>query len=147
MNKHLYADTTLLFLDCDKRAVSGPVESFSNDQALNQELSIIDMGKIKEIITNMESFDHKSPIMELETSRFPGLVQEIFKHLDNTSLINCKKASRTWNDFVGNQKFYGIRKIKRYKKNMDEFDKQLEKVLKKCPENTWTHFVQSAICS
>ena len=51
--------------------------------------------------------------MEILTMRFPHLSETIFDHLDNQSLANCNIVSKTWSDYIGVQKFYSIRIIKK----------------------------------
>ena len=51
--------------------------------------------------------------MEILTARFPHLSEMIFDHLDNRSLDNCKVVSKTWSIYIEEQKFYGIRVIKK----------------------------------
>ena len=50
--------------------------------------------------------------METLTMRFPHLSEMIFDYLDNQSLAKCKIVSKTWNIYIEEQKFYGIRIIK-----------------------------------
>ena len=52
--------------------------------------------------------------MEEVLLRFALLGENIFDLLDDKSLVNCKKVSKTWNSFVMGQKFPSIRIIKRH---------------------------------
>ena len=51
-------------------------------------------------------------LMETLTMRFPHLGEMIFDYLDNQSLAKCKIVSKTWNIYIVEQRFYGIRIIK-----------------------------------
>ena len=64
--------------------------------------------------------------------RFPHIVQDIFKELDNKSLTNCRYVSRVFCDFIDNEKFYLVRKIQGCVW-MTEFQPQWNKVLKNIP--------------
>ena len=46
-------------------------------------------------------------------SRFPGLGEDIFKELNDKSLVNCKRVCRTWDSFLVDQKFILVRKIRK----------------------------------
>ena len=50
--------------------------------------------------------------METLTIRFPHLSEVVFDYLDNQSLAKCTIVSKTWNIYIVEQKFYGIRIIK-----------------------------------
>ena len=49
--------------------------------------------------------------MEEVILRFPLLGQQIFDSLSNEDLVKSKKVSRSWQDFINNQKFPSIQKI------------------------------------
>ena len=65
--------------------------------------------------------------------RFSKLIQGIFEELDDKSLTNCKIASKSWCDFIKNNKFPFIRKILEYRRNMEEFKIHWNKVVIKTP--------------
>ena len=46
--------------------------------------------------------------------RFPHIVQDVFKELDNKSLTNCRNVSRACCDFIDDEKFNWVRKIQNY---------------------------------
>ena len=80
----------------------------------------------------------KIPIKEIfvKYPRFgyPHIFEKIFDELDNTSLTNCRKVSKTWRSFLENEKFVCLRKIKKYGANMVHFKNQWNKVMKKSPQ-------------
>ena len=45
--------------------------------------------------------------------RFPQLGEDIFKELNNRSLVKCKRVCRTWDSFLVDQKFILMRKIRK----------------------------------
>ena len=71
--------------------------------------------------------------MEHHAFRFPHLASNIFVQLDNQSLINCKEASRKLDNFFGNEKFFWLRIIHKYRGNFVEFKAIWNKTLKKSP--------------
>ena len=58
--------------------------------------------------------------MEELLLRIPGLGENIFSQLDNKSLADCKKVSKSWNNFISDQKFPSIRIIQKHVTNYDE---------------------------
>ena len=71
--------------------------------------------------------------MEHHAFRYPHLASNIFDHLDNQSLVNCKEASRKFDTFFGNEKFFWLRIIHKYRGNFVEFKTTWNKTLKKSP--------------
>ena len=69
--------------------------------------------------------------METLTLRFAHLSEMIFDHLDNQSLAKCKIVSKTWNIYVVEQKFYGIRIIKETVKRFHKLSNPWFEVFKK----------------
>lgn len=53
-------------------------------------------------------------------TRLPHIGEKVFDFLDNRSIIRCKEASRTWYDFINEQKSTWIRMIKKYVKESNE---------------------------
>ena len=49
--------------------------------------------------------------MENLTLRFPGLTEKIFNKINDKSLVRCIKVSKTWKNFVEQQKEVWIRMI------------------------------------
>ena len=45
--------------------------------------------------------------------RFPSIAQDIFKELDNKSLIKCRKLSVPVQNFIDNEKFIWIRPMQK----------------------------------
>ena len=52
--------------------------------------------------------------MEEVISRFSHLSENIFNSLDNNSIANSMKVSKFWKNYLKNQKFVQIRKIKAF---------------------------------
>ena len=52
--------------------------------------------------------------MEVLTRRFPLIIRMVFKNLDNQSITHSKCASRTFAEFLDNERFFWIRVIKKY---------------------------------
>ena len=69
--------------------------------------------------------------MEVLTVRFPHLSEMIFDYLDNQSLAKCKIVSKTWNIYVVEQKFYGIRIIKETVKKFHKLSEPWLEIFKK----------------
>ena len=76
--------------------------------------------------------DLKSTFLDEMMLRFPHIVQDVFKELDNKSLTNCRDVSRASCDFIDNKKFYWIRKIQNCV-SMKEFWRHWKKVLRNTP--------------
>ena len=65
--------------------------------------------------------------------RFPDVARGIFKELNNESLTTCRSVSTLWCDYLYNQKFWWVRTIQRYRKNMGNAYQQWKKVFKNTP--------------
>ena len=65
--------------------------------------------------------------------RFPNVAQGIFEELNDETLTTCRNVSRLWCDCLDNQKFYWIRMIQRYRKNIKNTYHQWKKVFKNTP--------------
>ena len=52
--------------------------------------------------------------MEEILFRFPMLGKEIFKKMDNKTLVECRKIDATWMGFIDNEKFRWNRIIEKY---------------------------------
>ena len=52
--------------------------------------------------------------MENIFQRFPHIGEAILSHLDNENLANCNGINQDWQDFLGQQKLFWIRMIKKY---------------------------------
>ena len=74
----------------------------------------------------------KTPSLDEMMPRFPHIVQDIFKELDNKSLTNCRNVSRVYRDFIDNEIFHSVRKIQGFV-YMTEFQQQWNKVLNNIP--------------
>ena len=83
----------------------------------------------------MEISNHflEDSIIETMMLRFPKLIEDIFKELDEKSFANCKIASKSWCDFIDDNKFSFIRRILEYRRNMEEFKIHWNKVVIRTP--------------
>ena len=61
--------------------------------------------------------------MEEIFSRFPGLGDRIFHHLDEKNLAKCRKINYTWKTSIDNEKTIWIRMIQ---KHVDNFNTSLD---------------------
>ena len=59
-----------------------------------------------------KSVDLMQSAMEVIALRFSHLSEGIFNSLDNESIAKCRKVNRFWLNYLDNQKFVQIRKIK-----------------------------------
>ena len=108
--------------------------------------------KFRNIMKNKVIFSSKKEVAividDIETTfldemmlRFPHIVQDVFKELDNKSLTNCRNVSRACCDFIDDEKLYWVRKIQNYV-SMKNFLIQWQKVLRNTPiENIKKIFV------
>ena len=67
---------------------------------------------------------------------FPHLSEMIFDNLNDDSLANCKKVSRSWSIYLRQQKFVLIRIIKKTVKKMFAHEGAWIEILKKADANT-----------
>ena len=74
--------------------------------------------------------------MEEVILRFPHLAEQISDNLDNKSLVNCKKVSREFKDFMNFDKFYYYRIIQEYTNCSDKLMKNLVKNIESAIEVT-----------
>ena len=105
-------------------AMAGLRHEHRNESPLNNEVRI-----------QVEMPNHflEDSIIEIMILRFPKLIEDIFKELDEKSLANCKIASKSWCDFIDNKKFPIVRKLQEYKRNMEEFRIHWNKVVIRKP--------------
>ena len=69
-------------------------------------------------------------------SRFSHLSLSIFKSLDDVSIIKCRKINKTWRDYLDNQRFFQIRKIKTIVEEFHEVGVSWKRILKTAPNQT-----------
>ena len=82
---------------------------------------------------NVEKIPIEEMFVKYPRFGYPHIFENIFNELDNTSLTNCRKVSEEWKNFLDNEKFSCLRRIKKYGTNMVEFRNQWNKVIKKSP--------------
>ena len=66
-------------------------------------------------------------------SRFPHLSQAIFNEVDNNSLTDCRKVSRTWKNVIDHEKFHWLRRIQNYRGAFEPFLRQWNQVIRRTP--------------
>ena len=84
-----------------------------------------------EVAIEIDSVD--ASVIDSFILRFPDVAQDIFKELNNESLTMCRSVNMLWCDYLYNQKFWWVRMIQRYRKNMGNAYQQWKKVFKNTP--------------
>ena len=69
--------------------------------------------------------------MEVVSNRFPLLTKNIFKFLDNTTLLSCKEANRELYNFIENEKMVWLRIIRLYRGNIIGFEDSWKRTIEK----------------
>ena len=69
--------------------------------------------------------------MEVFSNRFPMIMKNILKKLDNITLLSCKESSRELNTFLQNEKLIWLRIVGLYKDNFIGFEKSWKQTLEK----------------
>ena len=75
------------------------------------------------------------PSMDTMLSKCPFVAQDIFKELDDKSLIKCRKVNVPWQNFIDNEKFICIRRMHKYNDSMKTFYEQWKLVITKTETN------------
>ena len=78
--------------------------------------------------------------MEEICQRFPFVTQKVLNHIDNNTLENFIEAGRNIAGFLGKERFYWIRLIKRYNCLIGEHQAVWNKVVSKTPVETIKEF-------
>ena len=115
--------------------ISGPVLfQMATIQELNnirKNMSTYTLLPLFEVAIEIDEIE--ASVFDIMIARFPYVATDIFKQLDNESLANCRKMSRSWCDHLDNQKFCWVRMIQRYRTNMKDNYQQWKKALKNTP--------------
>ena len=80
--------------------------------------------------------------MEEHFARFPHISEKIFVQLNNQNLAKCRKISKSWCNYLDNQKFMNIRIIKQRIRSSDckdNFQLLIDETKK-----PWTEFFKRA---
>ena len=85
----------------------------------------------EDVVINMTNFD--TPTIDTILSRFPAVAEDIFKELDSKSMVKCRKVSVPWQNFIDNQKFIWIRRMRKYSENMEQFYEQWKLAIRNTP--------------
>ena len=96
------------------------------------EIKVISTANEEVIIANGRTKTGKTQFLEEMMLRFPHIVRDIFKKVDNKSLTNFRNVSRVYCDFIDYEFFHSVRKIQG-RECMTEFQQQWDKVLKNIP--------------
>ena len=96
------------------------------------------MGKEILKLTNevvIEIDEIEASVIDVMIARFPHVIKDIFKELDDKTLTTCRSVSRLCCDYLDldSEKFLWIRMIQRYRKNMGISYPHWNKVLKNTP--------------
>jgi hypothetical protein len=68
--------------------------------------------------------------------RYPVLGKLVFNNLDDQSLYNCQEASRVSSQFVIRERFFWIRVIQKYHKNLSEFKNSWDMIIHRTSADT-----------
>ena len=71
--------------------------------------------------------------MDKVLRRFPDVAQDIFKQLDDKSLVNCMEVNKIWHNFLDNDSLFWRRRIQKYNKNQTEFKEPWKLVTTQVP--------------
>ena len=96
------------------------------------EIKVISTANEEVIIAIGRTKTGKTQFLEEMMLRFPHIVRDIFKKVDNKSLTNFRNVSRVYCDFIDYEFFHSVRKIQG-RERMTEFQQQWDKVLKNIP--------------
>ena len=80
-------------------------------------------------------FLKKSQNLENIMTRFPNLFEDIFKEVDDKSLVNFRKLDKNWKKNTDSQRVYWIRMIKKCVQDCKDFRSEWIKAIKKTPYN------------
>ena len=80
----------------------------------------LDISPPSKIVDNQNK--SKSVVLEDFFLKFPHLTEEIFDHLENTSLAECRKVSRSWQSYLDEQKILQVRIIRSIVRKHQEVD-------------------------
>ena len=72
-------------------------------------------------------------IIGVMIARFPHLVTDIFKELDDKTLATCRNVSRLYCEYLDSEKLLWVRMIQSYRKNMGISYPYWNRVLKNTP--------------
>ena len=75
----------------------------------------------------------EASVIDIMIARFPHVVTDIFKELDNETLTTCRNVSRLWCDTLDTDKRHWIRIIQRYCNDMKYSYPSWKKALKNTP--------------
>ena len=82
--------------------------------------------------------------MEIIFQRFPSLGKSVLNLLDDKSLVQSRKVSRRWKNFIDQDKTIWIRKIKKQVGNFEKVP-DWQKSVSKIPTTTVIEFF-NAVC-
>ena len=81
--------------------------------------------------------------MEVFCKRFPDLIKDILKKVDDRTLINFKETNKEISIFLNDQTFFSIRILNGHKGNFLDYQESWNKVLKNAPAETLKHFAKA----
>jgi hypothetical protein len=100
------------------------------------------MQHVKNMVKNYSTFTTEvvietdgieASVIDIMIARFPHVVTNIFKELDNQTLTTCRNVSRICCDYLDREKILSIRMIQSFRKNTGISCPHWNKVLKNTP--------------
>ena len=82
-------------------------------------------------ILQLDNDKKARPVLEVLCLRFPAILRKIFRIMDDQSLAECKGINKIMKKFFDEERFYWIRVIQKYSKNLEEFSKSWNRVIQK----------------
>ena len=70
-----------------------------------------------EVVIDIDAME--ASIIDVMIKRFPHVVTDIFKELDDKTLTTCRNVSRLCCGYIDSEKFLWVRMIQRYRKNLE----------------------------
>ena len=84
-----------------------------------------------EVVIDIDGME--ASVIDVMITRFPHVVKDIFKELDDKTLTTCRNVSRLCCDYLDDEKFLWVRMIQSYRNNMGISYPHWNKVLKNTP--------------
>ena len=70
-----------------------------------------------EVVIDIDGME--ASVIDIMITRFPHVVTDIFKELDDKTMTTCRNVSRLCCDYIDSEKFLWVRMIQRYRKNLE----------------------------
>ena len=76
--------------------------------------------------------------------RFPFVGQRILNNLNDPTLAKFRKSSRGMAEFLDNERFYWIRALKKYSKNLEGYEDSWKEIFDKTPLDVTKQLIADA---